>query len=150
LFKGDIDLTIKDMTLENAPTEELLQQYYSRLFPHKKFFRWLNYGGATSKALGRLTSASQNSYFSQREFSFTLLGTDKSEIYLRYQSFADEQEFRKELLRLNPIKIDIGAVFSAKVSTSNLQTLLIMLHVLRRDYQTRSISTIGEGVCARY
>lgn len=50
-------------------------------------------------------------YFTHREFSFTL----KDDIYVRYLSFADLDEFEKELQRRCPYKIDIGAVFSNRV-----------------------------------
>ena len=50
-------------------------------------------------------------YFSHREFSFTL----KDDIYVRYLSFADIDEFEKELQKRCPYKIDIGAVFSNRV-----------------------------------
>ena len=51
-------------------------------------------------------------YFVHREFSFTL----KDDVYVRYQSFADQQELEKEILKRNPYKIDIGAVFTHKAS----------------------------------
>lgn len=54
------------------------------------------------------------SYFVNREFSFTL----KDDVYLRYQSFSDQQELEKEILKRNPYKIDIGAVFTHKVILS--------------------------------
>jgi len=50
-------------------------------------------------------------YFARREFSFTL----KDDIYVRYLSFADLEEFEKELQKRCPYKIDIGAVFSHRV-----------------------------------
>jgi len=50
-------------------------------------------------------------YFTHREFSFTL----KDDIYIRYLSFADLDEFEKELQKRCPYKIDIGAVFSHRV-----------------------------------
>ena len=53
-------------------------------------------------------------YFVNREFSFTL----KDDVYLRYQSFSDQQELEKEILKRNPYKIDIGAVFTHKASLS--------------------------------
>jgi len=42
----------------------------------------------------------------------------KDDIYVRYQSFANEDELEKEIQKRNPYKIDIGAVFTHKVSMS--------------------------------
>ena len=50
-------------------------------------------------------------YFSHREFSFTL----KDDIYIRYQSFANQKDMEKEIKKRCPYKIDIGAVYSHKV-----------------------------------
>jgi len=49
-------------------------------------------------------------FFVHREFSFTL----KDDVYLRYQSFPDQQELEKEKLKRNPYKADIGDVFRHK------------------------------------
>jgi DNA primase small subunit len=44
----------------------------------------------------------------RREFSFTLDG----DLYLRFLSFKDAAEFKEELKKKKPIKIDIGAVYA--------------------------------------
>ncbi|KAJ2079201.1 p48 polypeptide of DNA primase [Coemansia sp. RSA 988] len=75
-----------------------LGQYYQRLFPFTDYFQWLNYS----------TDAATRE-FTHREFSFTI----NDGVYLRYQSFKDGPELQREVVRLAPSKIDIGAVFTA-------------------------------------
>lgn len=54
-----------------------------------------------------LLSAPKN-YFQKREFSFTLA----DDIYIRYQSFKDQEDMEKEIKKQCPHKIDLGAVYS--------------------------------------
>lgn len=86
---------------------ELLRAYYARLFPFQQFCTWLGYDNLCGSA-ENAAKVMVGTYFSRRELSFTLA----DETYIRYQSFTGPDELRKELLRLCPVKIDIGAVFN--------------------------------------
>jgi DNA primase small subunit len=77
---------------------EALKMYYQKYFPVNEIAIWLGVNNE-SKFL-----------FSHREFSFTL----PNEAYLRFKSFDDAEGLRRELARLNPIKIDIGAAYNIK------------------------------------
>ncbi|KAI8145575.1 hypothetical protein BJV82DRAFT_643764 [Fennellomyces sp. T-0311] len=75
-----------------------MRVFYDRFFPFKPYFNWLNYGHEIS------------SYFTHREFSFTL----RNDVYIRYNSFSDIENMKKEIRRLQPVKIDIGAVYNVR------------------------------------
>lgn len=47
-----------------------------------------------------------------REFSFTFSNGS----YLRFQSFEDAEQLQAFLVKNTPVKIDLGAIYSAKVS----------------------------------
>lgn len=71
--------------------------FYQRIFPFKYIFQWLNRSLVPSKT------------FSNREIAFTL----QNDAYLRYNSFPTYEAFRKEVLRLNPSRFEIGPIYNA-------------------------------------
>ncbi|KAI9796441.1 MAG: hypothetical protein M1825_000620 [Sarcosagium campestre] len=75
---------------------ELMQIFYQRLFPFRYLFQWLNH------------SHNPSNDFGHREFAFTL----QNDAYLRYQAFPTGDLLRKEVLRLNPSRFEIGPVYT--------------------------------------
>ncbi|QSL66884.1 hypothetical protein MERGE_001271 [Pneumocystis wakefieldiae] len=71
--------------------------FYQRIFPFKYVFQWLNRSPVPSKS------------FVNREIAFIL----QNDAYLRYNSFPTYEVFRKEVLRLNPSRFEIGPVYNA-------------------------------------
>lgn len=84
---------------DDASSPEVMRQFYQRLYPFKSVFQWLNHAQAPSKL------------FTHREFAFTLPG----DIYLRYNSFVSADELKRQIIKLNPSRFEIGAVYSAMV-----------------------------------
>ena len=81
-------------------TPDIMLAFYRRLYPFKSIFTWLNHEHAPTKL------------FTHREFAFTLQG----DVYLRYNSFANAEELKKQVCSLNPTRFEIGPVYSARVS----------------------------------
>ncbi|SRR5258707_15292492 len=78
--------------------------YYRRLFPFKSIYTWLNHRHPPTRL------------WTNREFAFTVNGAN-GEAYLRWLSFANADELKKEIVRLNPSRFEVGAVYSARVSS---------------------------------
>lgn len=87
-------------------TPELMLAFYRRLYPFKSLFTWLNHEHAPTKL------------FTNREFAFTLQG----DVYLRYNSFSNAEELKKQVCALNPTRFEIGPVYSARVSSTSPST----------------------------
>lgn len=85
---------------EDASSPEVTLAFYRRLYPFKQIFNWLNQDHAPSRLI------------TNREFALTLQG----DVYLRYNSFANVEEMKKEICRYNPTRFEIGAIYSARVS----------------------------------
>jgi len=83
---------------------ELLRIYYERLFPYLQMYRWLNYGNNAKSSNKKV----EKDYFLRREFTFVLQG----DIFCRYMCFRDAEEYRAQILSRQPIRMEIGAVFT--------------------------------------
>ncbi|KNZ55462.1 putative DNA primase, eukaryotic-type, small subunit [Puccinia sorghi] len=74
----------------------VMMTYYRRIFPWKQLYLWLNQDHVPSYL------------FTQREFAITL----QNEAYLRYNSYSSHTELQKDMIRLNPTRFEIGAIYS--------------------------------------
>ena len=79
--------------------------FYRHLMPFRQLYAWLAAQPA-AQAMAHPTRL-----FTHREFALTLTG----DIYVRYNSFGTAEDFRREILRLNPERFEVGPVYSAKV-----------------------------------
>lgn len=83
---------------------ELLRIYYDRLFPFFQMFRWLSYKNDPKSS----SSVVQKDFFLRREFTFVLQG----DVFCRYQCFRDAEEYKAKVMAQQPIRMEIGAVYS--------------------------------------
>jgi len=75
-------------------TKENFRFYYENFFPFKSFFKWLG--------------KQKSEVFQRREISYTL----ENDIYIRFLCYNSDEEFKKDLMKACPIKIDIGAIYN--------------------------------------
>jgi DNA primase small subunit len=78
----------------------VMRQFYARLFPFRPLFLWLNH------------SPKPGPDFGNREFAFTVL-TPAGDTYLRYMSYTTHDLLKKDILRLNPSRFEIGPVYTS-------------------------------------
>ncbi|GAO50334.1 hypothetical protein G7K_4463-t1 [Saitoella complicata NRRL Y-17804] len=103
LFDDDDDIMAEEISQQPLPLQasysdpEVMLAFYSRLFPYRYLFQWLNHSPSPTKS------------FTHREFAFTL----QNDAYLRYLAFSDAAALKKDVLKLNPSRFEIGPVYTA-------------------------------------
>jgi len=85
-------------------SRELLRVYYDKMFPYRDMFRWLSYKNDPKSS----SPSVQKDFFLRREFTLVLEG----DIYCRYTCFKDADEYRQAVMTQQPVRMEIGAVFS--------------------------------------
>src|SRR4051794_3710398 len=83
---------------DDASSPEVMLAFYQRLYPFKSIFSWLNHQHVPTRQ------------FTNREFAFMLPG----DIYIRYNSFSTADDLKRQVIKLNPSRFEIGAVYSAR------------------------------------
>lgn len=120
----------------------VMLQYYTRLFPFRPLFLWLN------------ASPSPSPRFANREFAFTL----SNDAYLRYQSYPSHDLLRKDILRLNPSRFEIGPEYSTnprdrktlrKASTFRPLTKEMVFDIDLTDYDDIRTCCIKANICEK-
>ncbi|KAI0821929.1 prim-pol domain-containing protein [Trametes gibbosa] len=122
-------------------TPDLMLAFYRRLYPFKSIFTWLNHAHAPTKL------------FTQREFAFTLQG----DVYLRYNSFENADELKKQVCSLNPTRFEIGPVYSARPRDKKTvrpaafspQLRELVFDIDMTDYDSIRTCCSGADICRR-
>ncbi|KAI0698065.1 prim-pol domain-containing protein [Cerioporus squamosus] len=122
-------------------TPDIMLAFYRRLYPFKSIFAWLNHEHAPTKL------------FTHREFAFTLQG----DVYLRYNSFANADELKKQVCTLNPTRFEIGPVYSARPRDKKTvrpaafspQLRELVFDIDMTDYDSIRTCCSGADICRR-
>jgi DNA primase small subunit len=161
--------------------------YYRHFFPFKPFFQWLNYDigklGADSEQedivakdrdmpqttgilyTGRLLTYSSLSVFKpmvapkpsksflNREICWTLM----DETFIRFQSYRTLEEFKNDMIRLNPAKFDLGAIYNIRPKDRHMVRPAAFIPVSKEmvfdidmtDYDEIRTCCSGADVCTK-
>jgi DNA primase small subunit len=119
---------------KKGATIEERRVFYGRIFPSLQIYRWLCRGRSEE-------------IFEKREFSYTV-----NERYMRPKSYKTHDSWRKDLLLINPEKIDIGAIYGSRPTRHNFRTIHpkskeFVLDIDINDYDNIRTCCDGPNIC---
>ncbi|CUA68839.1 DNA primase small subunit [Rhizoctonia solani] len=125
----------------DASSPEVTMAFYRRLYPFKPIYNWLNQDHTPSRLI------------TNREFALTLQG----DVYLRYNSFSNADEMKKEICRYNPTRFEIGPVYSARPRDKKSlrpgafvpTARELVFDIDMTDYDSIRTCCTGKGICRR-
>lgn len=121
VFPAESFVTLVKLTMAGEVSPEVMLAFYKRLYPYKSIFGWLNHEHVPTKR------------WTHREWAFTL----PPDTYVRYQSFSDADDLKKQVCQLNPTRFEIGPVYSARVSCTTERLALYLTRTTQpRDRKT--------------
>ncbi|RLV93572.1 DNA primase small subunit [Spathaspora sp. JA1] len=85
-----------DTPKSTKPSESDMIFYYQRLLPFRQIFQWLNH------------SPKPTTDFTRREFAYEY----RNGAYQRYNSFSTLEEFKNSVIKANPTRFEIGAIYN--------------------------------------
>ncbi|KAF9103627.1 hypothetical protein BGX27_010496 [Mortierella sp. AM989] len=125
----------------DSPRQFML--FYRHFFPAKSYFRWLNYDN----------SMTPSKAFMNREFAFFLT----NDSFMRFQSYKNLDDFKNELIRLCPTRIDLGAIYNIRPKDKNMVRAGALVAVAKEmvfdidmtDYDEIRTCCSGGDVCVK-
>ncbi|KAF9123641.1 hypothetical protein BGW39_008813 [Mortierella sp. 14UC] len=123
-----------------------LMLYYRHFFPFKPFFQWLNYDLPTYPPR-------PSKSFLNREICWTLM----DDTFIRFQSYRTMEELKNDMIRLNPAKFDLGAIYNIRPKDRHMVRPAAFIPVSKEmvfdidmtDYDEIRTCCSGADVCSK-
>lgn len=142
--------------------EFMMRTYYEKVFPFELIAEWLAYGTdktstKTEKEVeegeGDGATPTGDTPFKHREFA-CVLEINGEETFLRYRSFQNGAEMRREFAKLAPTRIEIGPIYRLPVTRSNQSYNAAMERELIFDIDMDAYNEVrrcctGNAVCRK-
>lgn len=120
---------------------EHIRQYYSENLPFDLIFQWLNHGLVAQRD------------FTHREFAFEY----PSGAYQRYNSFLSTEEFKAKVVKSNPMRFEVGAVYpiepkdrkSVSKAMMKPESKEVVMDVDLTDYDDIRKCCSGTSICSK-